>query len=311
MAAQAEADPDFPTVAFPNPEEPGALDLLVAEAVAVEADVALANDPDADRLAMVAWDAVGGDRKEPTAWRRLSGDELGVLLADHLFRRGGLPPDALVATTIVSSSLLRALAAEAGVDCTETLTGFKWICRAGDPDRDLVFGYEEALGYMVGGEVRDKDGIGALLLAAEAVGDLRDRGLTVFDALDDVARRVGVHVTGQWSVRLEGADGAERISAAMAALRTAPPSSVGSTPVTAVTDLAGGVEGLPPADVVRLDLEGARLVVRPSGTEPKLKCYAEVVEAVPAGDPVRPVRAHADAALADLLAAVPAALGLG
>ncbi len=315
VAAQAEPDPDFPTVAFPNPEEPGALDLLLAHAADVGADVALANDPDADRLAVAAWDPARGDRGDPTAWRRLSGDQLGWLLADHLVRRGGLPPGGLMATTIVSSTLLRALARDAGLGYAETLTGFKWISRAPGPDRPLVFGYEEAQGYCVGDLVRDKDGIGALLLAAEVVSDLLAQGRTVFDALDDLARRHGVHATGQWSARLEGSEGAARIAAAMDRLRTRPPTRVGGRPVVSLTDLASGSpdRDLPPADVVSLALDGARVVVRPSGTEPKLKCYIEVVEPVPEGADiaaVRAARAHAEAGLAALLTAIPATLGL-
>ena len=313
VEAQAAADPDFPTVAFPNPEEPGALDLLRAHAAYVGADVAAANDPDADRLALAVWDRSAGERSDPGAWRVLGGDQLGWLLADHLVRRGGLPPDGLVATTIVSSTLLRELAREAGLAYAETLTGFKWLSRAPGDGQPLVLAYEEALGYCVGDLLRDKDGIGALLLAAELVSDLLAEGRTAFDALDDIARRHGVHATGQWSARLEGADGAARIAASMARLRATPPATVGGRRVASVTDLAAGAptRGLPPADVVGLALEGARVVVRPSGTEPKLKCYVEVVEPVAEGADVAAVRARAHEGLAGLLAAVPDALGLG
>ncbi len=311
VTAQADADPDFPTVAFPNPEEPGALDRLIEQASYVGADLALANDPDADRLALTVWNPAVGERRDPAAWQTLSGDQLGWLLADHLVRRGGLPEGAVMATTIVSSTLLRALALDAGLGYVETLTGFKWIGRAPRPDQTLVLGYEEALGYCVGDVVRDKDGIGALLLACELVSDLLDRGLTVFDALDDLARRFGVYATGQWSLRLEGAEGACRIAAAMSRLRGAPPTEVASRSVASVTDLADGAGGrsLPPADVVGLALHGARVVVRPSGTEPKLKCYVEVVEPVGDGDLHR-ARTQAQAGLEALLAAVPATLGL-
>ncbi len=313
VEAQAAADPDFPTVAFPNPEEPGALDLLRAHAAYIGADLALANDPDADRLALVAWDRSRGERRDADAWRTLTGDQLGWLLADHLVRRGGLPAGAVAATTIVSSTLLRDLAREAGLEYVETLTGFKWLSRAPRPGQHLAIAYEEALGYCVGDLVRDKDGIGALLLACEAVSDLLADGRSVFDALDDLARRHGVHATGQWSARLEGADGATRIAAAMARLRSSPPTEVGGRRVASVTDLAAGApgRGLPPADVVGLALQGARVVVRPSGTEPKLKCYVEVVEPVADGSDLAAVRARAHEGLAGLLAAVPDALGLG
>lgn len=312
VAAQSEPDPDFPTVSFPNPEEPGALDLLREHAAFVGADLALANDPDADRLALTAWDPARGDRRDPSAWRALSGDQLGWLLADHLVRRGPLPEGGLMATTIVSSTLLREIAIAAGLDHAETLTGFKWIARAASSDQQLVFGYEEALGYCVGEVVADKDGISALLLTCELVSDLLERGMTVFDALDALARRFGVHATGQWAIRLEGAPGADRIAAAMAHLRSDPPTDIGPRRVVSVTDLAGGDPGrhLAPADVVSLSLDGARLVVRPSGTEPKLKCYVEVVEPVGEGGDLATARAGAQAGLAEVLAAVPDALGL-
>jgi phosphomannomutase len=215
------------------------------------------------------------------------------------------------ATTIVSSTLLRDLAVDAGVAYAETLTGFKWIVRASGPERRLAFGYEEAFGYCVGDLVRDKDGIGALLLAAEVVSDLVGAGVTVLDRLDELARRFGVHATGQWSVRLDGADGADRIGAAMARLRATPPTALAGRQVAGVGDLLDGTPRptLPPADVVGLALEGARVVVRPSGTEPRLKAYVEVVEPVTDGD-LAGARARADEGRAALLAALPPLLGL-
>ncbi|HEU5151246.1 MAG TPA: phospho-sugar mutase [Iamia sp.] len=311
-ATQAEADPDFPTVPFPNPEEPGALDHLIDTASWVGADVALANDPDADRLAMCVVDPRLGSARDAAAWTMLTGDQLGCLLADHLVRRGGLPEAGIFATTIVSSTLLRQIAAAAGHGYVETLTGFKWLSRAATPERPLILGYEEALGYCIGDTVRDKDGISALLLAAEMISDLVEQGLTVWDRLDDLARRFGVHHTGQWSVRLEGGDGAERIAGAMARLRATPPTAIGARPVAGVSDLAQGRpdRNLPPADVVGLALPGARVIVRPSGTEPKLKCYVEVVEAVPDGSDVAGARTRAEAGLADIVAALPGVLGL-
>ncbi|MFC4053998.1 phospho-sugar mutase [Actinomadura syzygii] len=297
---QAEPDPDFPTVAFPNPEEPGALDLALALARERGADLVIANDPDADRCAVAVPDADGG-------WRTLTGDEVGGLLAEHVLRHT-TGDDRLIVTTIVSSSLLRAIAAGHGVRFAESLTGFKWIMRAGrEPDR-LVFGYEEALGYSVGDDrgvlVNDKDGIGAALAVAALAAEARRAGRTLPDLLDDQARRYGLHATAQVSVR---ADDPSVIAAAMARLREAPPSRLGGRAVESLDDLSRGSDGLPPTDGLRFRLAGgARVVIRPSGTEPKLKCYLEVVG--PAGDDVAAARARAAADLDALRADVSAAL---
>ncbi|SQD95151.1 phospho-sugar mutase [Parafrankia sp. BMG5.11] len=261
---QREPDPDFPTAPFPNPEEPGVLDAVLALGERVGADLVLANDPDADRCAA----AVGG--------RVLTGDEIGLLLADHVLRARPGP----VATTVVSSSALVELARDHGVPCTRTLTGFKWIMRA---DPGLVFGYEEALGYAVAPDlVRDKDGITAALALARAAQREKRAGRTLLDVLDDLHRRIGVFATGQVSVRL---DDLAAVAAAMRRLRTSPPDRVAGRPVTAVRDLLtgavdgpDGLAGLPPADVLLLELDGgARVVARPSGTEPKLKIYLQAV----------------------------------
>ncbi len=264
VAEQATPDPDFPTVAFPNPEEPGATDLLLALAAAVGADVAIANDPDADRCA-VAEDG-----------RLLTGDELGLLLGDHVLRHS--PPGSVVATTIVSSSALTALADARGARCVTTLTGFKWLARAGGPE--LVFAYEEALGYAVGLDlVRDKDGMSAALAVAELAADLKATGRTLRDRLDELAAELGLYATRPLSVRLaHPRDGARVVEA----LCTRAPESFAGRRVRAVHDLAHPRAGLPPTEGVRLELDGARIVVRPSGTEPKLKAYLEVV--VPAAD---------------------------
>ncbi len=253
---QADPDPDFPSVAFPNPEEPGALDLAVEQARTAGADLVIANDPDADRCAV----AVPGS----DGWRTLRGDELGVLLADALLRKG---VRGTYATTIVSSTMLRAIAARHGVGYAETLTGFKWISRAAP---DLVYGYEEALGYAVAPDlVRDKDGISAALLVAELAASLKAAGSSLLERLDELAAEYGRYVTDQVSVRV---DDLTLIAGLMARLRADPPRSLLDQPVT-VTDR------LPDADVLTLAVPGGRVVVRPSGTEPKLKAYLEVVVA--------------------------------
>jgi phosphomannomutase len=288
VAAQAEPDPDFPTVAFPNPEEPGAMDRLLALARSTDADLAVANDPDGDRCAVAVPDAGG-------AWRALRGDELGALLADHLIRRG-VP--GTYATTVVSSQLLGVLCRARGVPYAETLTGFKWIVRAAP---DLAFGYEEALGYCVAPDlVRDKDGITAALLLAELAAGLKASGGTLSGRLDELAAEFGVHATDQLSVRV---DDLAEITRAMALVREKPPVALLGSDVTAVEDR------LPDADVLTLRTRSARVVIRPSGTEPKLKAYLEVVELVMDGD-VPAARHRAAAALATLRTETAAALGL-
>ncbi|GAA0261776.1 phospho-sugar mutase [Actinomadura nitritigenes] len=297
---QAEPDPDFPTVTFPNPEEPGALDLALALARDRDADLVIANDPDADRCAV----AVPG----PGGWRALTGDEVGGLLAEHVLRHTA-GDDRLVVTTIVSSSLLGSIAREHGVRSAESLTGFKWIMKAGGPGDRLVFGYEEALGYSVGDDrgvlVNDKDGIGAALAVAALAAEARRAGRTLLDLLDDQARRYGLHATSQLSVRV---DDLSLIAGAMARLRADPPAELGGRAVEAFDDLSGGVDGLPPTDGLRFRLGGARVVIRPSGTEPKLKCYLEVVRPV-SGD-VAAARERAAADLDALRRDVSAALAL-
>lgn len=239
----------------------------------------------------------------------LTGDEVGGLLAEYVLRHTD-GPDRLVATTIVSSSLLRKIAAEHGVRYAETLTGFKWIMKAGT-DRDrLVYGYEEALGYSVGGDdgvpVHDKDGVGAALTVAAMAASAKESGRTLLDLLDDQARRYGLHATAQLSVRVEDLS---VITDAMVRLRKSPPGELAGRTVTEIDDLAEGLDGLPPADVVRLRLSGGgRVIVRPSGTEPKLKCYLEVV--VPVTSSADEARTKAAADLTALREAVADALGL-
>ena len=291
---QEQPDPDFPTVAFPNPEEPGAMDLAMALARERDVDLVVANDPDADRCAA----AVSG----PHGWRMLRGDEVGALLAHHLLTSGRA---GTYACSIVSSTLLSRMAAAAGQPFAETLTGFKWISKVDG----LVFGYEEALGYCVDPEhVKDKDGISALLLLCELAAKEKAHGRTLVDVLDDLALAHGLHATDQLSVRVT--DLAE-IGAAMERLRATPPTMLGGLPVLGVDDLAGGSAALPPTDGLRYRLgDGARVVVRPSGTEPKLKCYLEVVVPVDPEAGVDAARISAAARLDALRDGIKAAAGI-
>jgi phosphomannomutase len=305
VAEQADPDPDFPTVAFPNPEEPGAMDLLLDLAQREGADVALANDPDADRLAV----AVPGPRAGADGWRVLTGDEIGLLLADHLLRHTS-GPDRLLVTTVVSSSALASLAAIHGVEFVETLTGFKWLARAAmaRPDLTPLLGYEEALGYSVGSLVRDKDGIGAAVVAVEAVGALAASRSSVAQRLAELAVEVGLHRTRQRSLRFEGLEGAARMAAAVDAVRSAPPASLAGTAIAEVEDLALG-QRLPPTDAIVLRGEGLRVIVRPSGTEPKLKLYVQVVREVADIAAVGAETEAADAAIDAVLAELERRLG--
>ncbi|MFC7465853.1 phospho-sugar mutase [Brachybacterium sp. GCM10030252] len=285
VAEQADPDPDFPTVAFPNPEEPGAIDLALELARSVEADVVIANDPDADRCAAAVLDP------HLDAWRMLTGDELGVLLGDHLIRRHEYR--GVFARSIVSSRWLDRVvqaAAPAGHDGQDaasvlepatTLTGFKWISRA----PGIVFGYEEAIGYCVLPDVvRDKDGLSTALMVAEMAALARAEDTTLVGRLDELAQRHGLYSTAQLSIRVEDLT---EISVMMQQLRTAPPAQLLGSSVVETQDLsAGSVEttGLPPTEgMLLLSEDDTRVVVRPSGTEPKLKCYLEVAESVPAG----------------------------
>jgi phosphomannomutase len=367
VAAQAQPDPDFPTVAFPNPEEPGALDLALADARRFGADLLIASDPDGDRLA-VAVPRPGGRDAAEGEWLVLTGDQLGALLGASLLERTAgqaAPGDRLVATTIVSSTLLSKIAASARVRYAETLTGFKWISRAADrvPGARFLFGYEEALGYDVGDVVRDKDGIGAALAMLWLAAEAKAAGRSVLQRYDDLEAAHGVHLTSQ--VTLRTADQAE----VMRRLRAHPPAALGDEPVTGLTDLAaadggaagaalaggdggagqapgggttapgggttapgggttapgggttapgggttapgGGTtapgDGLPRADVLILRLVNARVVLRPSGTEPKIKCYIEIIEPL-AGRPLPAARWTAAKRLAPIRSALEAVL---
>jgi phosphomannomutase len=325
VAAQREPDPTFATVPYPNPEAAGVLDLAAATAERERADLVLANDPDADRLAVM----VPG----PDGWRMLTGDELGALLGDAVLARlgsvgaevgfDGRP--AVVATTVVSGSLLRRLAQAAGVQCVTTLTGFKWIARAGGADGVLAYGYEQALGYAVRPDlVADKDGISAALLALEVAAEEAGRGRTLTDRLDDLALAHGLHVTRQRSLRADGPAGLARLADAVDRVRREPPRLLAGQPVTVtdlregaggVVDLAGGRaerepgQPLPPANVLIWRAgDDTRVMIRPSGTEPELKIYAEVVQPVPSRGDLAAARVAADASIERLLTATADAL---
>ncbi|MFE2499127.1 phospho-sugar mutase [Streptomyces scopuliridis] len=299
VAEQAEPDPAFPTVAFPNPEEPGAMDLAFATARRVRPDLIIANDPDADRCAVAVPDdtAVSG-------WRMLTGDEVGALLAAHLVHKGAT---GTFAESIVSSSLLGRIAGAAELGYEETLTGFKWIARV----EGLRYGYEEALGYCVDPDgVRDKDGITAALLVAELASELKAKDRALTDLLDDLAVTHGLHATDQLSVRVQDLS---LIAAAMRRLRENPPTELAGLAIASAEDLTRGTDTLPPTDGLRYHLEGAyraRVIVRPSGTEPKLKCYLEVVIPVEDAPALTTARTTATVTLAAMKRDLAAAAGI-
>ena len=288
VPSQSEPDPLFPTLSFPNPEEPGAIDAALALAARVHPDLVLANDPDADRCAAAVPDPAAATSDNPSGWRMLRGDEVGSLLGAHILSRG-VGADAVFANSIVSSRLLAAMAADAGIRHEETLTGFKWISRVAG----LRYGYEEALGYCVDPDrVRDKDGVSAALMLAEMAAGLGAKGRSLLDVLDDLSMTHGVHATDSFAVRV---DDLSLIGALMSRLRQQPPTELGGVPVARIDDLAEGSEQLPPTDGLRYYLEDdSRVIVRPSGTEPKLKVYLEVIVAVEA--PTGLVAAQAEAA---------------
>jgi len=297
VAAQFAPDGRFPTVNFPNPEEPGAMDLSLADAREQSADVIIANDPDADRCA--AGIRYGGD------YRMLTGDEVGALLGWWIAERGrraGTPATGVYAQSIVSGTLLERIAADAGLGYTTTLTGFKWISKV----PGLRFGYEEALGYCCDPTaVKDKDGITASLLMLEMVAALKAQGRGPQDVLDDLARKFGLYATSQLSVRVSDLS---LITDAMARLRADPPAALGGREVLRMDDLEKGADGLPPTDGLRFRLPDARVIIRPSGTEPKLKCYLQVV--VPVAGDIADARDTAATELDALRASVAKALAL-
>ena len=259
---QCTPDPDFPTVAFPNPEEPGAIDLALKKARDFGAELVIANDPDADRCAAAINDPKVG-------WRMLRGDELGVVLGEWIARSH---PHGTFGNSIVSSSALRKISAHYGINFQEVLTGFKWLAKI----EDLAFGYEEAIGYAVDSEtVNDKDGISAAIFLAQVAMDLKNQGLTITDLLDQVWERHGFHGTEQISIRVSDMSAITRL---LAGLRQTPPKEIAGRAVESIDDLAAPKDGLPPTDGLRIWLTGGiRIIVRPSGTEAKMKCYIEVV----------------------------------
>ena len=259
---QAEPDPDFPTVAFPNPEEPGAIDLALATARAHNADLVIANDPDADRCAA----AIKGRDGQ---WRMLRGDELGVIFGEWIARTS---PRGTFGNSIVSSSILRKISAHYGINFKEVLTGFKWLAKI----EDLAFGYEEAIGYAVDSEtVNDKDGISAAIFLAQIATDLAAVGKDLNDLLDEVWQRHGFHATEQISIRVADMGAITKL---LAGMRSNPPQEIAGRSVESIDDLAAPTDGLPPTDGLRLWLSGGvRIIIRPSGTEAKLKCYIEVI----------------------------------
>ena len=276
VAAQMEPDPEFPTVRFPNPEEPGTLDLALAQARRSGADLIIANDPDGDRLAVGVPDA-----DVPGGWRILTGDQVGALLGAFLLGRLTADPqtsvsDQLFVSTIVSGTLLSKIVAAGGAQYAQTLTGFKWIVRAADLREGVrfAFGYEEALGYSVGDVVRDKDGISAALAILSLAAVARSVGESLLDAYNGLEITHGVHLTEQLSMQ------STTTMEVMARLRAAAPTELAGQPVTGITDYTGGSFQLPSADVLSYQLPGARVVIRPSGTEPRIKAYLEVVEPV-------------------------------
>jgi phosphomannomutase len=317
---QQQPDARFPTVAFPNPEEKGAMDLAFALATKTKADLVLANDPDADRLAVAV-----PSEAAPGKWVQLTGNQVGVLLGHYLLTErpaGDVPRCALA--SVVSSPMLGTIAMALGVHYEETLTGFKWIANRAmaleaEKGMRFVFGYEEALGYTVGDVVRDKDGISAAVLVAEIAAVLKARGKTILGELEDIARKYGLYVSRQVSLTKKGVEGAEEIRTLMDRLRKSPPDRIGPLQVLAVTDIERGVRtdlatnaitpaGFPTSNVIVFELAGrSRIIARPSGTEPKIKFYFDVREPVQEGEPFAAAEARALATTDQLVKAfVPA-----
>ncbi|MCB9592966.1 MAG: phospho-sugar mutase [Sandaracinaceae bacterium] len=310
VAEQAEPDGAFPTVEFPNPEEKGAMDLVLALGREVGADLVLANDPDADRLAVAVRDDDGG-------YVQLTGNDVGCLLGHYLLDQGPAGDQRLVINTIVSSPMLGSIATAHRAHFEQVLTGFKWIANTalrleGEGPSRFVFGYEEALGYTVGSLVRDKDGIGTAVVVADMAAWCRSQGRSLLDELELAWRRYGMYLSRQVSRVLPGADGAAQIADIMARVRTSPPTSLGAFAVTAFMDLSTGVRraadgaetplGLPPGDVLAMEVEGGhRVMLRPSGTEPKIKFYFDARVDMTDNETADAARARGDALLDELV----------
>jgi phosphomannomutase len=295
---QFDPDPDFATLPFPNPEELGALDVALACAKERNCDLILANDPDADRLGAAV-------RSSDGSWRVLRGDEIGWLLAQAILR-WGVDVSSVFATSIVSSSMLERMAQRANIPFAETLTGFKWIARAGwERERTLAFGYEEALGYAVDDAVADKDGLSAGTALACYADELRREGRTLLDELDTLESTFGVHAVDSLSIRVEGDTGHDNIKRALEALLFAAPVDLGGSAVTEIVDLSMGYHQLAPTEglVIRMGTLG-RVIVRPSGTEPKVKLYGEIVSDPCALELLASVRKRSRETLDDVLRAV-------
>ena len=306
---QAQPDGRFPTVAFPNPEEDGAMDLVIALAREHGAELVLANDPDADRLAVAVREASG-------EYVMLTGNEIGCMLAHYVLSEGQ-GENRMVLSSVVSSPWLGSIAEAHGAHFEQTLTGFKWIAnRALELSRDrelrLALGYEEALGYTVGELVRDKDGVSAAVTMAEMAAFCRARGRTLLDERELMWRRYGMFLSKQISVVLPGAEGAARIQAIMDAVRNEPPAELGGREIVATSDLLSGRRirrdapaeptGFPPSNVIILDVRGGhRVMLRPSGTEPKIKFYFDVRVDVKSGEPIAEARARGEDLLGTLV----------
>ncbi|MEE2757162.1 MAG: phospho-sugar mutase [Myxococcota bacterium] len=318
VGAQADPDPDFPTVAFPNPEEPGAMDLSLQLAHDIDADVVFANDPDADRLC-VAIPIAGG-------YRLLTGNEIGILLADELLKYGQYPGETLVVTTIVSTSMLQKVAAEYGARCVETLTGFKWLAHEGMKQQSrggsFVVGFEEAIGYSVGPIVRDKDGVSAALIFADLASRSMAQGHSLESRLNQLYRTHGLYETTQRSFKFPGQSGQVIMAKMMDKLRSNPPTELDGCNVSEIKDylisetkiLESGEQtniDLPKSNVLGFHMtNGSRLMVRPSGTEPKIKFYFEICEPVLDGESIDDVRRRAIDHLAQFVSTTMAQLHL-
>ena len=319
VEAQAEPDGDFPTLSFPNPEEPGAMALTLQLAQRIKADLVLANDPDADRLAVGVPDGQGG-------YRMLTGDQVGILLADDLLAHRQDANQCMVATTLVSSSMLKQLARHYGAHYEETLTGFKWIANCAiEFERDggrFVLGYEEALGYCVGSAVRDKDGISAALIMADLAAWCRSRSTTVLAQLEQLYRQHGFYASCQKNIVLSGANGVAKIDEMMQRLRAARPGQLAGNTVLQIRDVLNGAiyrpDSLSPgakpqlasSNVLIFDLDnGGRVIARPSGTEPKLKFYIEVQEPLETADSMQQSQLRANQRMDELAKAIMALAG--